>query len=53
MAARYGATIIPFAGVGAEEGFNMLLEPDEIRRLPIIGNLIEQRARNNIPQARR
>jgi hypothetical protein len=53
MAARYGATIVPFSGVGAEEGFNMLLEPEEIRRLPILGRIVEQRARNNIPQARR
>ncbi|KAK9908919.1 hypothetical protein WJX75_004666 [Coccomyxa subellipsoidea] len=53
MAARYGATIVPFAGVGAEDAVTMLLEPDEIRRLPIVGNLIEQRARNSIPQARR
>lgn len=53
MAARYGATIVPFAGVGAEDAVTMLLEPDEIRRLPILGNIIEQRARNSIPQARR
>lgn len=53
MAARYGATIVPFAGVGAEDGFNMLLEPNEIRKLPIIGSMMEQRSRNSIPQARR
>lgn len=53
MAARYGATIVPFAGIGAEDSVNMLLEPAEIRKLPIIGGLIEQRARNNVPQARR
>ncbi|CAL8462015.1 g1546 [Coccomyxa elongata] len=53
MAARYGATIVPFAGIGAEDSVNMLLEPAEIRNLPIIGGLIEQRARNNVPQARR
>ena len=53
MAARYGATIVPFAGIGAEDSVSMLLEPAEIRNLPIIGGLIERRARNNIPQARR
>ena len=53
MAARYGATIVPFAGVGAEEGFEMLLDPGEIRRLPVLGSLIEQRSRSTVPQARR
>lgn len=53
MAARYGATIVPFAGVGAEDAVTMLLEPAEIRNLPFIGGMIEQRARNSIPQARR
>ena len=53
MAARYGATIVPFAGVGAEEGFQMLLDPEEVRRLPIVGSMIEQRSRSTVPQARR
>ena len=53
MAARYGATIVPFAGVGAEDGFQMLLEPEEIRRLPVVGAMLEERARRQVPQARR
>lgn len=53
MAARYGATIVPFAGVGAEDSVEMLLEPEEVRRIPILGSMIEQRARSSIPQARR
>ena len=31
MAARYGATIIPFAGVGCEDSFSMLLDPQQAR----------------------
>ena len=53
MAARYGATIVPFAGVGAEDGFQMLLDPNEVRRLPVVGAMLEERARAQIPQARR
>jgi hypothetical protein len=53
MAARYGATIVPFAGVGAEEGFQMLLDPQEIRGLPLLGDMIAQRSRSTVPQARR
>lgn len=29
MAARYGATIVPFAGVGCEDSVNMLLDPQQ------------------------
>ena len=53
MAARYGATIVPFAGVGAEEGFNMLLDSQEIRNLPVVGRMIEERSRRDVPRARR
>jgi len=53
MAARYGATIVPFAGVGAEEGFNMLLDSEEIRNIPVIGKQIEERSRREVPRARR
>lgn len=53
MAARYGATIVPFAGVGAEDGFNMLLDSEEIRRIPVIGSMIEENSRKTVPRARR
>ncbi len=53
MAARYGATIVPFAGVGAEDGFNMLLDSQEIRRLPVVGSMLEERSRREVPRARR
>ncbi|KAK9819759.1 hypothetical protein WJX72_002051 [[Myrmecia] bisecta] len=53
MAARFGATIVPFAGVGAEDCFEMVAGPQEIRNAPIIGPLIEQRIRDAFPAARR
>ncbi|KAK9838483.1 hypothetical protein WJX81_002279 [Elliptochloris bilobata] len=53
MAARYGATIVPFASVGCEDSVNMILDPQQVRSLPIIGNMLETRARDSIPQARR
>ncbi len=53
MAARYGATIVPFAGVGAEDGFNMLLDSQEIRKLPVMGSMLEERSRREVPRARR
>ena len=53
MAARYGATIVPFAGVGAEEGFDMLLDSEELRRLPVVGPMLEERSRKEVPAARR
>ena len=53
MAARFGATIVPFAGVGCEDGVNMLLGPDEIRRIPILGDYVVRSVRNSVPQARR
>ena len=101
MAARYGATIVPFAGelvlpeplitwlnhsvsiillcmriqqcftsrafqdsqfldlmaesagVGAEEGFDMLLDSEQIRSIPVLGSMIEERSRKTVPRARR
>jgi hypothetical protein len=52
MAARFNATIVPFAAVGMEDSVNMLLGPQEIIRLPIVGPMIEQRLRGALPQAR-
>ena len=53
MAARFGATIVPFAGIGAEDGVNMLLDANDIRGIPFLGPYLERRARDTIPQARR
>ena len=37
VAARFGATIVPVAAIGAEEGFEMLLDADEVLALPVLG----------------
>ncbi len=53
MAARFGATIVPFGGVGLDDGFDMLLEPKQIRAIPVLGKLLEDNAKKRIPPARR
>ncbi|KAL3153931.1 hypothetical protein ABBQ32_013493 [Trebouxia sp. C0010 RCD-2024] len=53
MAARFGATIVPFGGVGLDDGFEMLLDPSEIRAIPVLGKWLETNAKNSIPPARR
>jgi hypothetical protein len=52
MAARFDATIVPFAAIGSDDGINMLLGPQEVTQLPLVGPLIQQRARDTLPQAR-
>ena len=41
------------AGVGAEEGFDMLLDSEQIRSIPVLGSMIEERSRKTVPRARR
>ena len=41
------------AGVGAEEGFEMLLDSEQIRSIPVLGSMIEERSRKTVPRARR
>lgn len=53
MAARFGATIVPFGGVGLDDGFEMLLSPQEIRGIPVLGKWLEENAKKKIPPARR
>ena len=53
MAARFGATIVPFGGVGLDDGFEMLLSPQEIRAIPVLGKWLEENSKKRIPPARR
>ena len=53
MAVRFGATIVPFAGIGSDDGFHFVADNSEISALPIIGPILEQRARDTFPPARR
>lgn len=53
MAAKYNAIIVPFAGIGVDDGLNILLDSDEILNdIPYLGQLISQSS-EAIPQARR
>ena len=40
VAARFNATIVPIAAVGAEEGFEMILDADELLSLPYLGERV-------------
>jgi 1-acyl-sn-glycerol-3-phosphate acyltransferase len=42
MAARFGATIVPFAAVGAEDAFNLVTDSSDLLRTPILGELIRR-----------
>lgn len=52
MAAKYDAIIVPFAGVGVDDGLNIVLDSDEMKDIPFLGQLISQSS-EAIPQARR
>ncbi|KAL3915952.1 MAG: hypothetical protein SGPRY_007023, partial [Prymnesium sp.] len=45
VAARFNATIVPVAAVGAEEGFEMLLDADEALSLPFFGDRLREGAK--------
>jgi|EP00670_Eutreptiella_braarudii_P002791 pimeloyl-ACP methyl ester carboxylesterase/1-acyl-sn-glycerol-3-phosphate acyltransferase len=51
VAARFNATIVPLAAVGADDGVEMLLDSNDILNLPVLGDLARQRL-ENIPSAR-
>jgi len=52
MAAKWGATIVPFAAVGVDDSLDILLDADELRRAPILGQMVANRA-SKLPRARR
>ena len=45
IAARYNATIVPVAAVGADEAFEMLLDADDVLRTPLLGERAAETAR--------
>ncbi|KAG1678974.1 hypothetical protein FOA52_013037 [Chlamydomonas sp. UWO 241] len=57
MAARLGATIIPFAAIGAEDSINIMADSDAVLDLPVVGPMLRQRMKDaepaTIPAARR
>jgi len=52
MASKWGATIVPFAAVGVDDSLEISLDADELRRVPILGELVSRRAAS-LPRARR
>ena len=52
MAARHKAIIVPFAAVGAEDGFEVVADADDVKNLPFgVGDALLARARE-VPSAR-
>jgi len=45
VAARFNATVVPVAAIGAEEGFEMLLDADELLQLPYFGQRVADGAK--------
>lgn len=43
MAARFGATIVPFAAVGIDDSLNILLDPSQVQALPFVGDALRRR----------
>jgi pimeloyl-ACP methyl ester carboxylesterase/1-acyl-sn-glycerol-3-phosphate acyltransferase len=52
MAARFGATIVPFAAIGVDDGLEILLDSDEMKNSPFFGDRLRKQEAN-MPQARR
>lgn len=51
MAARFGATIVPFGAVGAYDSVSMLADSRELRANPLVGPWLETRLQG-VPKAR-
>ena len=45
VAARFNATIVPVAAIGAEDAFEMVLDADELLKLPFFGERVAEGAR--------
>lgn len=52
MAARFGATIVPFAGIGIDDSLDLVLDSNEVERLPVLGDMVRRQA-GQLPQVRR
>ncbi|XP_010025089.2 acyltransferase-like protein At1g54570, chloroplastic [Eucalyptus grandis] len=48
MAARFGATIVPFGTVGEDDITNMILDNNEVMKIPFVGDYIKKYSRDNI-----
>lgn len=52
MAAKFNCTIIPFAAIGVDDGLDILVDADELKRTPFLGQMVTQNAAS-LPQARK
>jgi hypothetical protein len=43
LAARCGAIIVPFAAVGADDAYDVLMDVDEVLEAPVLGDLVRVR----------
>lgn len=41
LAARCGAIIVPFAAVGADDAYDVIMEAEDLLETPVLGNLIK------------
>ena len=53
MAARFGATIVPLSGIGCNDCVELIADSDDLSRIPILGQRLEENARKQMPPARR
>ncbi|CAM9671076.1 unnamed protein product [Ascophyllum nodosum] len=51
LAAEFGATIVPFSAVGIADSLEMVLDGDELLRVPFIGDSLRRRS-EGLPAAR-
>ena len=49
MAARFGATIVPFAAVGVDDSLNIIADSTQLEALPVVGDALRRRA-GSMPQ---
>jgi hypothetical protein len=40
LAARCGAIIVPFAAVGADDAYDVMMDVDEVLEAPVLGDLV-------------
>ena len=49
MAARFGATIVPFAAVCVDDSLNIIADSQQLEALPVLGDMVKRRA-GGLPQ---
>lgn len=52
MAVKFGATIVPFAGVGMEDSVEILLDGNEMQNIPVVSTYLKDQLEKYVPKAR-